>query len=48
MARYLIEVLHEAQGAACARAIKTFLQSGSHFLMNADWGCMDGESTKHG
>jgi hypothetical protein len=43
MARFLIEVPHEPQGAACARAVQTFLQSGSHFLMNADWGCMDGE-----
>ena len=42
MSRYLIEVPHEAQAAACARAARIFLQTGSHFLTHADWGCMDG------
>lgn len=27
---------------ACAREVHVFLSSGSHFLTNADWGCMDG------
>lgn len=43
MTRFLIEVPHEAEEAACARAVQTFLQTGSHFLANADWGCSDGE-----
>ena len=43
MTRFLIEVPHEAQEVACARAVETFLQTGSHFLVNADWGCSDGE-----
>lgn len=43
MAKYLIEVPHEAEKAACLRAIQTFLETGSHFLANADWGCMDGD-----
>ena len=43
MAKFLIEVPHEADKAACARAIQTFLQFGSHFVANADWGCSDGE-----
>jgi len=43
MARFLLEVPHEAEEAACLRAIQTFLQTGSHFLANADWGCSDGE-----
>lgn len=43
MAKFLIEVPHGAEKAACARAVQTFLMSGSHFLANADWGCMDGE-----
>ena len=43
MTRFLIEVPHEAKEAACARAIQTFHQTGSHFLANADWGCSDGE-----
>ena len=43
MTRFLIEVPHEDQEVACARAVETFLQTGSHFLVNADWGCSDGE-----
>jgi hypothetical protein len=43
MARFLIEVPHEAEKVACARAVQVFLKTGSHFLTNADWGCMDGE-----
>lgn len=43
MARFLIEVPHEAEPVACARAVQVFLQTGSHFLTNAEWGCLDGE-----
>jgi hypothetical protein len=43
MARFLIEVPHEAEAAACARVVETFLRTGSHFLARADWGCKDGE-----
>ncbi len=43
MARFLIEVPHEAATVPCARAVDVFLKSGSHFLTNADWGCKDGE-----
>lgn len=43
MARFLIEVRHEADQAACARAVDLVLKTGSHFLTHADWGCMDGE-----
>ena len=43
MARFLIEVPHAAEPAACARVVEIFLKSGSHFLTHADWGCMDGE-----
>jgi len=43
MAKYLIEVPHGAETAACSRAVRIFLTSGSHFLTNADWGCGDGE-----
>ncbi len=42
-ARFLIEVPHEANPVACARAVEVFLKSGSHFLTHADWGCRDGE-----
>ena len=43
MARFLIEVPHEANTVACARTVEVFLKSGSHFLTHADWGCWDGE-----
>lgn len=43
MQKFLIEVPHEADELACARVIKTFLETGSHYLTNADWGCEDGD-----
>ena len=43
MEKYLIEVPHEASEYACVNAVRVFLQTGSHFLANADWGCHDGE-----
>jgi hypothetical protein len=43
MAKYLIEVPHGTDKKACYQAIQIFLQTGSHFLTHADWGCMDGE-----
>lgn len=43
MTRYLIEVPHENKKEACDRAIRVFLETGSHFMTNADWGCADGE-----
>ena len=42
MARFMIEVPHEPDRASCDRAIEIFLNSGSHFLTHADWGCKDG------
>lgn len=42
MTRFLIEVPHEETTVACARAVEVFLQTGSHFLTHADWGCRDG------
>jgi hypothetical protein len=43
MARFLIEVPHEAKPEACALAVKVLLSSGSHYLTQADFGCLDGE-----
>jgi len=43
MAKFLIEVPHEEEHVACARVVQIFLNTGSHFLTHADWGCMDGE-----
>lgn len=43
MARFLIEVPHEAEPEACLLAVKLLLSTGSHYLTNADFGCYDGE-----
>ena len=43
MAKFLIEVPHEPEMVACARVVQIFLKTGSHFLTNAHWGCMDGD-----
>ena len=42
MARFLIEVPHEAEKVECARAVQILLRTGSHFMTHADWGCLDG------
>ena len=43
MTRFLIEVPHENKKEACERAVRVFLETGSHFVSNADWGCKDDE-----
>jgi len=43
MPRFLIEVPHEAEMIACAKAVKLLLETGSHYMTNADFGCMDGD-----
>lgn len=43
MNKFLIEVPHGADKQACDHAIQVFLQTGSHFLTHAQWGCLDGE-----
>ena len=42
MARFLIEVSHEATPGECGRAIELLLRSGSHLVSESDWGCSDG------
>ena len=42
MSRFLIEVPHAANTAACLQAVRIFLNTGSHFLSHAHWGCLDG------
>jgi hypothetical protein len=42
MARFLIEVPHEAKEQECALAVKILISSGSHYLTHADFGCLDG------
>lgn len=39
----MIEVPHGPDKIDCLKTIEVFLESGSHFLANADWGCVDGE-----
>jgi hypothetical protein len=43
MEKYLIEVPHQPNKTACLYAIRIFLETGSHFLAQADWGCLDGD-----
>lgn len=42
MNKFLIEVPHSPDKKACDHAIQVFLESGSHFLTHAEWGCKDG------
>jgi hypothetical protein len=42
MPTYLIEIPHSENTAECKQIIKLFLESGSHLLSNAHWGCKDG------
>ena len=42
MPRFLIEVPHDEDLLACAQVVESFLNYGSHFATNADWGCKDG------
>ncbi|UCD65662.1 MAG: hypothetical protein JSW69_06500 [Deltaproteobacteria bacterium] len=42
MPKFLIEVPHEEELLACAQVVESFLNYGSHFATNADWGCSDG------
>jgi len=42
MPRFMIDVPHEADALAGARAVEALLRSGSHFVPHAEWGCKDG------
>ena len=42
MPRYLIEIPHSGNKTECMQVIKLFVESGSHLLSNAEWGCKDG------
>ncbi len=41
MPKFLIEVPHGETKEACERAVAIFMATGSHFVVNADWGCSD-------
>ena len=43
MPRFFIEVPHGGDKLSCVKAIQVFMQSGSHLLTNAEWGCRDGD-----
>lgn len=45
MNRYLVSVPHDEEHTACVNVVRTFLRTGSHYLTNADWGCLDGDHT---
>jgi len=42
MATYLIEIPHSENTFECKQVIKLFVESGSHLLANAYWGCKSG------
>ena len=42
MATFLIEIPHSENTFECKQIIKLFVESGSHLLANAHWGCKSG------
>lgn len=42
MQKYLIEIPHGSEKIECLHSVEILLKTGSHFLVNADWGCIDG------
>jgi hypothetical protein len=42
MPKFLIEIPHGSERYECLRAVEILLSSGSHFITNADFGCLDG------
>ena len=42
MATYLIEIPHSENTFECRQVVKLFVESGSHLLINAYWGCKSG------
>jgi hypothetical protein len=42
MPTYLIEIPHSGDLTECQQVIRLFVESGSHLLSNASWGCKDG------
>ena len=42
MPRYLIELTHEDESVACAKALHAIDRFGSHFVTRAHWGCKAG------
>jgi hypothetical protein len=42
VAKFFIEVPHDSDVVACSKAVQALLSTGSHFVTNAEWGCLDG------
>ena len=42
MTNYFIEIPHSENTSECKQVIKLFVESGSHLLANAHWGCKSG------
>ena len=42
MPNFLIEIPHSENTFECKQVIKLFVESGSHLLSNAYWGCKSG------
>ncbi len=42
MPRYIIELPHDDEYAACVKFLQAIEMRGSHFATKADWGCKDG------
>ena len=42
MANFLVEIPHSENTFECKQVIKLFVESGSHLLSNAHWGCKSG------
>ena len=42
MPRYLIELSHEDEHAACVKVLRAIERYGAHLLIKMDWGCKAG------
>jgi hypothetical protein len=42
MPRYLVEIPHEDEHAACVKALHALQSWGSHWVTHAEFGCYDG------
>jgi hypothetical protein len=42
MPRFLIELSHDDEHAACVKALQSIMQSGSHLMTQLEWGCKSG------
>jgi hypothetical protein len=43
MDEFIIVIPHEEEKISCIRAIKVLVETGSHYLTNARFGCHDGD-----